>query len=75
MRMPGFTAEASLQQTNNHYRMVGTVDALTSSRQVLPQAGNWPWEYGAYAACFYGCWGGGGDPVTCGDDCKQEWLG
>ena len=33
-----------------------------------------PFEYIAYAACFYGGWAGGGDVVEVGDDCKNEWI-
>jgi hypothetical protein len=30
---------------------------------------------GGYAACFYGCWAGGGDAVKCGDNCGNIWFG
>ena len=32
------------------------------------------WDYGAYAACFYGSVAGGADVVEAGDECKAEWI-
>jgi len=36
MRMPGFTAVASLSQASVHYQMVGAFEALTGA-EVVPQ--------------------------------------
>jgi len=35
-KMPGFTAEALLYQTSEHYQMVGAFEALTGA-EVMPQ--------------------------------------
>ncbi len=40
MKIPGFTAEASLYKTCGHYRIVGTPNDLVGSRGVLPQLRN-----------------------------------
>jgi hypothetical protein len=37
-RMPGFSAEASVYKTGEHYRTVGAPIDLAGSRGVLPQA-------------------------------------
>jgi len=37
MRMPGFTAEASLYKTNERYHMLGTLDRLTGCGDVNNQ--------------------------------------
>ncbi len=37
MKIPGFTAGASLYKTSERYRMVGVLDLLTDSQEVLPQ--------------------------------------
>ena len=31
------------------------------------------WGLAGYAACFYGSWLGGADPVDAGDDCHAKW--
>jgi len=38
----------------------------------------WPWDYAAYATCYWACVAGGGGGsqwVTCGDDCRARYLG
>lgn len=35
---------------------------------------NWPWDYSAYAVCFYSEWTGGGDAVEAGDHCHDLYL-
>ena len=37
MRMPGFTAEASLYSRSGQYRMSGNFGALTRGQEVSPQ--------------------------------------
>jgi hypothetical protein len=37
MKIPGFTADASLYKTSGHYRMGGTFDVLTGGWKVMPQ--------------------------------------
>jgi hypothetical protein len=43
MKIPGFTAEASLYKTGESYRIVGTPNDLVGSRGVLPQLRNLGW--------------------------------
>jgi hypothetical protein len=38
MRMPGFTGEASLYNTSEHYQMGGAVGAPAGGAAVVPQA-------------------------------------
>ncbi len=33
------------------------------------------WDYGAYAACFYGSWAGGASAIDAGDTCSKTHLG
>lgn len=37
MKMPGFTAEASLHQTSDLYHMVGSLDVQAGDAAVVPQ--------------------------------------
>jgi hypothetical protein len=37
MNMPGFTAEASLYKTSEHYKAVGTPDVLAGGVEIVPQ--------------------------------------
>lgn len=37
-----------------------------------------PWDYAAYAACYWACIAGGGDSsrwIACGNSCRAEYLG
>jgi hypothetical protein len=49
--------------------------ALEHARAVHPQKIALPWDYAAYATCFYAGWAGGGDPVKVADECHKEWIG
>lgn len=35
---------------------------------------NWPWDYAAYATCFYASWGGGASAIEAGDYCHGRYL-
>lgn len=43
--------------------------AFNSANAAMPIIG-----HGAYAACFFGGWAGGGGAVEVSDYCKSEWL-
>lgn len=43
MRIPGFSAEASLYKTSGHYRVAGARKGLTYGWEVLPQLQNLSW--------------------------------
>lgn len=75
MKMPGFTAEASLYKANKHFGMVSLSGAGTDGQNVQPQRVDVkvPWNAVAYSACFYGCWAGGGDGVECGNYCEGKY--
>jgi hypothetical protein len=52
MNMPGFSAKASLYRTSQqHYRLVGTLTAVPSGREVLAQLRPSP----AYGRCLQAC--------------------
>ncbi len=72
MNMPGFTADASLYKPRRHYSL--GVSRGADGQVVIPQRAEIPliWLM-PYAACFYGCWAGGGGAVECERYCKAEW--
>ena len=43
VRIPGFTAEASIYRTGQSYRMAGAVNVLPGGRDVLAQLANTVW--------------------------------
>jgi len=77
MKMPGFTAEASLYKANKHFGMVSLPDAGTDGQNVQPQSLGILYtiltsELGRYAGCYWSCIAGGGDWVGCRDECKRK---
>ena len=56
MRLPGFSAEASLYQTSERYHVTGILGTPAATGLVLPQwPFGWGWGY-ASASGFLGAW-------------------
>jgi hypothetical protein len=58
MRMPRFTAEASLYKTSENYQMARTSSALTNGGELLPQLYWWHYcdAWGCYICTdLWGC--------------------
>lgn len=64
MKMPGFTAEASLYRTGEQYHVAGSGEAVKSSRMVSPQLLSIGVGRGEYA-CYLGCRSRGASRSTC----------
>jgi len=65
IKIPGFTAEATLANTNTHYQ-VGTnsawqTKALNLSREIIPQT------FGGHPGCYWRCYPGSGCEFVCQD--------
>lgn len=54
MKVPGFTAEASLYKKCGYYNSTGTVDTLAGRRKVSPQLR----RFGSLSPDYVGCLGG-----------------
>jgi len=56
MSMPGFTAEASLPQKMEHYRMAGARDLGADRGEVVPQLRRC-YRVCEGSECYWKCWG------------------
>jgi hypothetical protein len=56
MKMPGFTAEASLCKMDESYYMNGTNATLINGREVRPQLCYHNWRSGKLCCYVYGEW-------------------
>jgi hypothetical protein len=76
MKMPGFTAGASLYNTSGHYTITASFNGPTTGATVLlqlaipePEPGCWfngTACYGFLQRCKYCCWVGGSYTRACG---------
>lgn len=57
MRMPAFTAEASLYKTSERYQTTRTSAKLIKGGELLPQFAHWYYcdDYGCYICTPWGC--------------------
>ena len=65
MKMPGFSAEASLYKSNKHFSMVSLPSAGTDGQRVQPQANQFKCVY----HCIFGPGGSDGEMINCLDGC------
>ena len=55
----------------------GVLGHMIAPYQAKVQTMEMPWDYAAYAVCYWACVGGGGGSsrwISCGDNCRAEYL-
>ncbi len=79
MKMPGFTADASLYRTSEPYSMAANLEAMQGSRTVYAQRATGPFGpiglpgQTCSEACEHQCLMGGGTSLgKCEDDCASQ---